>query len=594
MDVAGKLPCLTEAFDTDSSEARPGNRIMDVFSNRISFHPRPNDCIRGQAGLGDDTPWSDNPLDIIGSPSPPSSIVEGSILCRSVRDGIAVAKTLFPPKLVSEKARASPAASVASTSYAADYSPTKDKTASMIRRLNNLNKTLHMRLFVLVDTAVKVPGVLGSTVSSNGTSFGEGMAHAFYGFLDCQTAGTATPTRGTADMSSDVNMDSEASPGPDSASMSDGKSASKPIWASAPAPGPPPAWPPRSPCCPPPPPKQQSYAAVAKSALSLVKLTKTMPDLKLERIVAMRHTAEPSPDKRRKVKSTTPSPSCRKILVPLKDHIPSMTSFPLLITEINRALAKQSLRIESIIQAYEGILLSANQVATDEDLVIITASIRKVLNSPGAQASLPWSKSYIKILDVPHFIGNGSSRVAITPTVIRDAMLKSPMASSFDLASTPRVMRASPTSNTSIVWVNLHDSQSGANVKALVGKSLQIGVIACPIRAARANPGTPQCQRCWRWGHTTNTWWFFAPRCPICSGPHCGENHRDHAACCKAKPKAKPPVAVTPPGEPCPHGAHCINCGKTHPSNDHQCPFWCHRFDRPWIERCYSEKKSAT
>ncbi|KAJ3561031.1 hypothetical protein NP233_g10447 [Leucocoprinus birnbaumii] len=42
VDVAGKLPRLTEAFDTDSNEACPGNRIMDVFSNRISFHPRPN------------------------------------------------------------------------------------------------------------------------------------------------------------------------------------------------------------------------------------------------------------------------------------------------------------------------------------------------------------------------------------------------------------------------------------------------------------------------------------------------------------------------------------------------------------------------
>ncbi|KAJ3554960.1 hypothetical protein NP233_g12315 [Leucocoprinus birnbaumii] len=98
---------------------------------------------------------------------------------------------------------------------------------------------------------------------------------------------------------------------------------------------------------------------------------------------------------------------------------------------------------------------------------------------------------------------------------------------------------------------------------------------------------------CWRWGHTTNTCQFFAPRCPICSGPHRAENHRDHAACCKAKPKAKPPVAATPSGEPCPHGAHCINCGKTHPANDRRCPFWHHCFDRPWIERCYSEKKKS-
>ncbi|KAJ3552246.1 hypothetical protein NP233_g12924 [Leucocoprinus birnbaumii] len=42
VDVAGKLPRLMEVFDADSSEARPSNRIMDIFSDRISFHPRPN------------------------------------------------------------------------------------------------------------------------------------------------------------------------------------------------------------------------------------------------------------------------------------------------------------------------------------------------------------------------------------------------------------------------------------------------------------------------------------------------------------------------------------------------------------------------
>ncbi|KAJ3569153.1 hypothetical protein NP233_g5246 [Leucocoprinus birnbaumii] len=161
---------------------------------------------------------SDNSLDIISSPSPLSSIVEGAILHRSACNSIAA-----------EKAWASPAASVTFTLYAADYSLTKDKTVLIIWCLNNLNKTLHVwvasgdlwdnldnvpalarQLIVLVNTAAKIPGVLGLTVSSNGMSFGEGMAHAFHGFLNCQTVGTATSTHGTADMSSDVNMESKS------------------------------------------------------------------------------------------------------------------------------------------------------------------------------------------------------------------------------------------------------------------------------------------------------------------------------------------------------------------------------------------------
>ncbi|KAJ3552245.1 hypothetical protein NP233_g12925 [Leucocoprinus birnbaumii] len=302
-----------------------------------------------------------NPLNIPDSPLT-SSDVEAAIL-----HGDIWSKGVIPSHPITDKSRQSPTISVATTLYAADYSPTKDKTALLVQCLNNLTETL---------------------------------------------SEAPVTTHGTADTSGDVNMDTGSSPGPDPASVL-GEITPKPTRSPALPPVQstvqPPAQPPRSPRCPPPPPKQLFYAAAAKSALSLVKLTKTMPDLEPERIIAMHCAAEPSLDKRRKVKSTTSGLSRRKILVPLKDHIPSTTSFPLLITEINQALAKPSLHVESIIQAYEGILLLANQVVTDDNLVIITASICKVLNSPRAQAFLPRLKSYIKILNVPRFIGTGST-----------------------------------------------------------------------------------------------------------------------------------------------------------------------------------------
>ncbi|KAJ3570513.1 hypothetical protein NP233_g4353 [Leucocoprinus birnbaumii] len=42
VDVAGKLLRMMEAFNADSNKACPGNQIMEIFSERISFHPRPN------------------------------------------------------------------------------------------------------------------------------------------------------------------------------------------------------------------------------------------------------------------------------------------------------------------------------------------------------------------------------------------------------------------------------------------------------------------------------------------------------------------------------------------------------------------------
>ncbi|KAJ3563830.1 hypothetical protein NP233_g8681 [Leucocoprinus birnbaumii] len=269
-----------------------------------------------------DTPWSNNPLDIIGSPHSLSSAVEDAILHNNA----------CTPTPATQSAQASLAISVATTSYVADYSLTKDKTVSMVQCLNNHTETLHAWvvsgdswenpdnvpalarwIFALVYVALTVPGLMELAINLRGMSFKEGMATAFYGYLNCSTTGTGTPTHRTADTSSNVNTNSGPSQDPTSASVSADKSTSKPIQVLAPLP----AHPPRSPCRPPLPPKQQSYAAVAKSTLSLIKLTNTIPNLKPEHIVAMHCAAEPSPNKHCKVKSTTPSSSHCKILIPL-------------------------------------------------------------------------------------------------------------------------------------------------------------------------------------------------------------------------------------------------------------------------------------
>jgi len=60
-------------------------------------------------------------------------------------------------------------------------------------------------------------------------------------------------------------------------------------------------------------------------------------------------------------------------------------------------------------------------------------------------------------------------------------------------------------------------------------------------------------------------------------------NHRTFVACCKGKPNHVPPVPPTTDGEPCPHPAYCLNCGKPHAANSRSCQFWQHHFDREWI-----------
>ncbi|PPQ93993.1 hypothetical protein CVT25_009841, partial [Psilocybe cyanescens] len=62
--------------------------------------------------------------------------------------------------------------------------------------------------------------------------------------------------------------------------------------------------------------------------------------------------------------------------------------------------------------------------------------------------------------------------------------------------------------------------------------------------------------------------------------------------CCKGNPKADPPQAPTPGGEPCPHTPRCPNCGKNHGAHERACVFWSHRFNQLWHVEKYRQDES--
>ncbi|PPR04569.1 hypothetical protein CVT26_002446, partial [Gymnopilus dilepis] len=137
------------------------------------------------------------------------------------------------------------------------------------------------------------------------------------------------------------------------------------------------------------------------------------------------------------------------------------------------------------------------------------------------------------------------------------------------------------------------DSQSGSRAKELIGKPFMFRTHKLVIEAARSNPGTPLCTRCWRWGHPAIIACRAAqPKCACCAGPHTEDQHRHYAGCCKGDASADPPVAPTPAGQPCPHTKRCPNCGRNHSAYERACKFWSHRFDREWFVAKYAEVRA--
>ena len=86
---------------------------------------------------------------------------------------------------------------------------------------------------------------------------------------------------------------------------------------------------------------------------------------------------------------------------------------------------------------------------------------------------LPQSKSFLKILGVPYW-GNNSS-LSITQAQVESVIANTPIFEGVVLASHPYIMKASPSSDMSVIWIDIWDSQKGSKGKTLINRSFNFG-----------------------------------------------------------------------------------------------------------------------
>ena len=82
---------------------------------------------------------------------------------------------------------------------------------------------------------------------------------------------------------------------------------------------------------------------------------------------------------------------------------------------------------------------------------------------------LPQSKSFLKILGVSYW--DSKSSLPIIPAQVEAALLNSPLFEGVSLASMPHIMKASPSSDMSVIWIDIWDSQKGSKGKMLINRS---------------------------------------------------------------------------------------------------------------------------
>jgi hypothetical protein len=115
------------------------------------------------------------------------------------------------------------------------------------------------------------------------------------------------------------------------------------------------------------------------------------------------------------------------------DPLPSGSKLPAIVGSANHALSKSDLQVNSCYIAYGGLTLLTNHIASQTEIDLIGGAVMQTLALPmPAATSLPTSQSYLKIINVPYFIGKDTP---LTSPFIKEAMGKSQLASLFTLAN---------------------------------------------------------------------------------------------------------------------------------------------------------------
>ncbi len=105
-----------------------------------------------------------------------------------------------------------------------------------------------------------------------------------------------------------------------------------------------------------------------------------------------------------------------------------------------------------------------------QSLYIIENYIKKVddINTINVESSpLPQSKSYLKIIDIPYYPHNSSNK-HLTPNDVEDIIKQNQIFDNIVFASKSWVIKVSPKSNMSIIWIDIWNVQSGSKAKSLI------------------------------------------------------------------------------------------------------------------------------
>ena len=168
-----------------------------------------------------------------------------------------------------------------------------------------------------------------------------------------------------------------------------------------------------------------------------------------------------------------------------------MKNSSIYIANINRALrnVKSKVLVDFIWSDPLDITAVTNKVSLQSDLQIIEQYIKNSDNINTLQVEVPCfsqSKSYLKIIDIPYF-PHGNNQDCLISSDMESIIKQNQIFDNITLISKLWVIKVSPKSDMSIIWINIWDVQSGSRAKGLINQYFNIGRYIVTIRGANMN-----------------------------------------------------------------------------------------------------------
>jgi len=158
--------------------------------------------------------------------------------------------------------------------------------------------------------------------------------------------------------------------------------------------------------------------------------------------------------------------------------------------------------------------ISTNSVASTAELEIIKQWMKKAASlseDTEVKPCLPQSKSFLKILGILYW--NSNSSLSITSAQVAKALSSSSLFKSITLASMPHIIKVSPSSDMSVIWTDVWDSQKGSKDKTLINCLFNFEYYTTIVRRTAMYSGVAQCHNCWHWGHPTHACYTQGTKC---------------------------------------------------------------------------------